>query len=367
MSSFMSKARKTNIDLRTFIREANRGTGLKYIAESDAKHILYIPYIKSVTVDENGTESEYNQIINVSARVHEWNGLDGRYRSCVCLDGVNIIDEDKNVINDGTCPICERMNDAWEIYKMRIEKEKDTCGLYGDDLTKHMNDIKGDFSLERKAKEPREYIYILVAKFNTNNNLPVINRTTGQPEYELKIMKLSTSRSENIMKAIENGEAEMPGAEIMIHYPKTDDARLLSRDSVTTLIYENHPKSIISKYKGIADTINKEASLFTFDGIEKTFPEWRGMSTSEAKKTMSELFRQYDEYKSEIEDNPDAVYLEYSKYEGGNKAPTLIDSVIPRDNVAMPNISNKERARLAGGRSAVNDINSVFSGDVAPL
>ena len=50
---------------------------------------------------------------------------------------------------------------------------------------------------------------------------------------------------------------------------------------------------------------------FEWDGLEKAFPEWAGMTTSEAQKVVDSMFEQWDIYKKDLLTNPQAKYLEY--------------------------------------------------------
>lgn len=384
-NSFVKAAGKHNADIKSFLREAASGNGLKYSAESGTKHTLFFPYKMVENIDTDGNKVPTKELINLSVGVHEWNGVDGKYRACICLQGVTLTDAENNVLNDGSCPICARIGNAWDIYRHRFEREQMTCGKVGEELTKHMEGAKSDLADERKAKDARDYIYILVAKFRMNQGQPVISKTTGLPEYDMKIMKLSTNRSEKIQKALENSGMEMAGAEIIIDYPDTTDVRHLSTDSVTTPVFSAQPNSILGKFPTLAESINSEAQAFTFEGIEKAFPEWKGMSTREAQITMDTLFKQYDQFLIEQQTNPNAQYMEYVRYEGGSTAPALTGPVAPVGAPAMPAPQQaapvNQAAPVAPGAPPVNtnpaapvvgeggpiDVNAAFSNGVATL
>ena len=353
---FIGAASKKNADIRQFLKEAAGGTSLKYSAEKAMKHFLYVPYTESVVADENGNETKVKEIISISAAVHEWNGSDGYYHSTVCINGVVRNDEadPTKVLNDGTCPFCERVRDAWEIFNIRKETEERTCGKTGAELEQYMKNITSKLSDERKAKAARDYIYILVAKFRQDKGGSlVLNQTTRMPDFELKVMKLSTSRAEKIVKTVETSGIELAGTEIVFDYPDTDDVRHLSTDCVTVPIMHGSNNSVIAKYPGLEDEILRQARLFTWDGLEKAFPEWRGMTTAEAQITMNKMFKQYDDWKKELETNPNARYMEYLTA-GATATPALgIGTAAPaatqEPNLQMPTVNPV-------------DVNDAFSG-----
>ena len=311
MKGFLGAAAKKNTDIRGFLRDAAGGNSLKYSSERATKHLLYIPFINE-TVNNDGVDTEVKSIVSISAAVHEWNGIDGKYRSTVCIKDVIRDDGNGNVLNDGTCPFCNRVNDAWEIHNIRKEREEATCGKTGAELEEHMKNFVSSIADERKAKAARDYIYILVAKFRQDKaGAIVINDQSKLPEYDLKVMKLSTNRSEKIQKAVENSGIEMAGAEILFDYPDTEDVRHLSTDCVTVPVVRGTANSIISKFPALEEKILEDAKKFDWEGIEKAFPEWKGMTTSEAETIVKGLFKKYDEYKLALETNPDAKYMEY--------------------------------------------------------
>lgn len=364
MKGFIGAAARKNSDIRDFLREAQGGNSLKYSAEKNTKHLLYIPY-SIENVNEEGVDKQVKSLISISAAVHEWTGTDGKYRSTVCLDGI-VREENGQLLNDGSCPFCARVSDAWDIYNIRKEREEASCNLTGAELEKYMKDITGKLSEERKAKAARDYIYILVAKFRQDKNGAIIvNEQTKLPEYDLKVMKLSTNRSEKIIKAVENSGVEMAGTEILFDYPNTDDVRHLSTDCVTVPVIKGTANSLLGKYAGLEEKILADAEKFEWDGIEKAFPEWKGMTTVEATTIVNGLFKKYDQYKKELEVNPDAKYMEYLT-SATTAAPSLNvgTPVVTAEAPVAPAIPSVENpAPVAGtvGAGTV-DVNDAFGG-----
>jgi hypothetical protein len=310
MGSFLKTASKQVGDVRNFLRDAAGSNGIKYGAEKGARHILYIPYTSQSVVDaETGAETVSKQLYAISGKVHEWTTADGKFRATVCLKDVIRSADDGTVINDGTCPFCDRIADAWEIYKYRKEKEDMDCQLTGDARKQHLEKANHSFADERKAKETRDYMYILVVKFRTNDAGAEVLGTDGLPEYDLKVMKLSSSRVEKIQQQIANSGADFAGSELIFEYPNVEDRRLLVSQSTTTPVFPNNMLTV--KYAALVNKINQDAAKFEWEGIEKAFTEWAGMTSLEAKTITDSQFEQWDSYKKELLTNPQAKYLEY--------------------------------------------------------
>lgn len=303
--SFLTSASKKAQDVRSFLREASSSNGIKYASEQNTKHFIFIPYVETQALgdDEGSVERELKAI---QGSVHEWTGVDDKYKASVCLDGVVRKDDSGNVINDGSCPMCDRIADGWEVFNYRMKIAED----------KHLNEEdmkKAKYAAldERKIKEPTYYLYMLIAQFRMKGSEPVINESTRLPEFDLKVMKMSVSRVTKLEKSIENSGMDFLGAEVIFDYPDTDDRRLLSSQCTTTALLPQMKNSVIGKYPAVVDEILKAVDKFEWEGIEKSFPEWKGMTTEEAKIIMDTQFRQYDEWKTAKLTNPNAQYLEY--------------------------------------------------------
>lgn len=310
MSSFLKSASKQVTDVRSFLRDSAGGNSIKYAAEKGAKHIIYIPYTTTTQVDSaTGAQVVKKDICALQGAVHEWSTQDGKFKATVCLKDVIRKDDDGNVINDGTCPFCDRIGDAWNIYRYRKEMEEASCQLTGENRKAHLEKTNRTFADERKAKEVRNYMYILVVKFRLNEAGHEVLGSDGLPEYELKVMKLSASRVEKIQQQIANSGSELPDSELIFEYPNVDDRRLLVSQSTTAPVFPNN--RLVAKYPGVVNKINEDVSKFEWDGIDKSFPEWAGMSSIEAKTTVDNMFEQWDAYQKELATNPTAKYLEY--------------------------------------------------------
>ena len=309
-SSFISTASKRVTDVRGFLREAAGGSLIKYVVEKGCKHLIYIPYQAVTEIDDSGNEVVTKQLFAISGAVHEWQSPDGKYKATVCIKDIIRKSEDGEYLNDGTCPFCDRVSDGWDIYRYRKEMEEANCKLSGEDRKKYLEKTLSSYSDERKAKDARTYMYVLVVKYRQSpDNNGVVIGSDGLPEYDLKVMKLSQSRVDKIQQQLANSGSELPGSEIIFEYPNTDDRRLQVSQSTMAPVFSNN--MISTKYPNLINKINEDVSKFEWEGIEKAFPEWNGMTSMEAKKITDSMFEQWDRYKAELKVNPGAKYMEY--------------------------------------------------------
>lgn len=377
-SSFLSTASKKVTDVRGFLRDAAGGNSIKYVAEKGCKHLLYIPYTSATETDENGNTTTVKQLIAISGAVHEWQSPDGKYKATVCMKDVIRKSEDgETLLNDGTCPFCERVSDGWDIYRYRKELEEANCKLTGEDRKKHLEKTTGTFADERKAKDARTYMYILVVKYRQAVDGNIVIGPDGLPEYDLKVMKLSQSRVDKIQQQIANAGAELPGSELMFEYPNTDDRRLQVSQSTTAPVFPNN--MMVVKFPALINKINADVQKFEWEGIEKSFPEWNGMTTIEAKKITDALFEQWDKYKADIQINPAARYMEYitstpvtTPQLGGNVTPAAavpgVPTAAPTIPTETPVVPNVAPAGVDAPQiPSIPDANAVFGGPAAGI
>ena len=309
MGSFLKTASKQVADVRNFLRDAAGGNSIKYVPEKGAKHIIYIPYTSEEVIDEAGASTVVKKPVAIQGAVHEWSTADGKFKATVCLKDVVRKADDGTVLNDGTCPFCDRITDAWDIYNYRKNLEEASCQLTGEQRKTHLDKTFSTFADERKAKDARNYMYMLIVKFRTKDDGSNILGADGLPEYDLKVMKLSASRVEKIQQQIMNSGSEFEGSELIFSYPTVDDRRLLVSQSTTTPVFPNNMVTV--KFPALINRINEDVAKFDWDGIEKSFPEWSGMTSAAAKETTDAQFEQWDKYKKELTTNPQAKYLEY--------------------------------------------------------
>lgn len=377
MASFLSSASRQVVDVRTFLRDSAGGNSLKYAAVSGEKHQIYIPFVTTEVLDENGNTVPQQSMVAISGNVHEWNDPSGKYKSTVCMkDVIRQSDDGSTLLNDGSCAFCERVSDAWDVYRYRMSMEEERCTLTGDERKKHLEKSKSAFADELKAKAAKPYMYILIVKFRTDNQGKPNLGDDGLPEYDLKVMKLSASRVERITQQLENAGTPLVGSEIIFGYPKTDDKRLVVGQSTTSPVFPNSKFTV--KYPALLNKINADVAKFKWDGIEKSFGEWSGMTSAEAKAAADALFESWDAYKLEVKTNPNAKYLEYVAATPNVNQPDVSGAVMP--NVPqipgavgaptmpqMPNMPNMSAPVMPNvPNMPTMDVNSAFGGTQMP-
>lgn len=369
-SSFLGAASKKVTDVRAFLRDAAGGNSIKYSIEKGAKHLIYIPFINAAETDESGQTVTVKQLVAISGALHEWQSPDGKYKATICQKDIIRKSEDgETLLNDGTCPFCDRVSDAWDIWRYRKEMEEANCKLSGEERKKHFEKVNATFADERKAKDARPCMYILIVKYRTGADNNLVIGSDGLPEYDLKVMKMSSSKVEKIQQQIANAGSELPGSELMFEYPNVDDRRLQSSQSTTAPVFPSN--MAITRYPNLLNKINEDVAKFDWEGIEKSFPEWSGMTTSEAKKITDGLFEQWDKYNSELTLNPGARYMEYIT----NTPVTTpqLGGVIP--GVPTPGVGANDASSVPGAPAGVAaptlppipDANSVFGASASGI
>ena len=339
MGSFLSVAIKPVADTRDFLRDAAGSSSLKYSAEKLAKHQIYFPSREVPVQKEDGTTVMEKQLIAIQAEVHDlYNGKN--YKPTVCLKGkVRMGEDGVTQLNDGSCPICDRITDGWDISNYRQSLEEARCTLEGEDRKKFLEKCSENFRDDRKAKEARYQLYILMVRFMTKDGQPLVDEA-GLPQFKLQIMKMSKNRVEKIQQQLVNSGCQFLDSEIIIEYPNEDDKRLLSSKSSTTPVFPDRRITVL--YPAVLAKINEEISKFEWEGIEKVFSEWGGMTVAEAKNITDSAFSKWDKYQQELLVNPNAKYLEYATATPAAQ-PAINGAAAP----VVPQIPNMQAAPVA--------------------
>lgn len=363
MASFIQAAQKKVTDIRSYLREQSNGNQVKYRAEIGKVHLIYIPFEEVPCTDDEGNTTMQRQIKCISGSVHEWSTPDGKYHSTICLKDTIRKDEATGaILNDGTCPFCDRVSDAWDIYNMRKAHEEEVCKLpAGPQREEHMKSAARVFGDERKAKPASEYVYLLVVQFRIDDEKKPI-MVDGLPSYDLRVMKLSAKRLTKIVDQISNSGEEMAGSELMFNYPKTNELRLAVGQSTINLVFPSKKLTTVYGEK-LMKKIDADVAKFSFDGLDKQgFPEWAGMTTESAKAVTDAQFEQWDKYQKELKVNPNAQYLEYitstpennPSLTGAPAVPSIAAPSVAAPNVAVPGVAMPGAAD--NGAPAVPDI-----------
>lgn len=310
-SSFLKAAQKSVKDIQEFLKESAGGNSVKYVVEIGKKHHIFFPAVVQEATDDNGAPIQISALNAITMNIHEWNTSDNKYKACACLKDMIRKDENGNILNDGSCPFCDREGDAWNIYNLRKADAEATCLMpQGKARDDYMKNVLSGYRNDMKAKKAKPYMYVVIALFKTDANDQVImDEKTKLPAYDIKVMKLSTNKVEKINKLVVNSGLRLEGTELLIEYPAGDDKMRSALDATYQIPFPG--QAIKDKFPGVVEKINAEATAFDWDGIEKTFAELNGMTTLEAKNTTDALFEQWDKYQIEAKTNPNAKYLEY--------------------------------------------------------
>lgn len=311
VNSFAKAARRPVTSVKAFLKDSAEST-IKYTAEANKKHLVYIPHKLQPVHHEDGTETEEDQIVAIWGKVHEMAPQAGKYEATMCLKDVLRTDsETGEVLNDGTCPYCERKDDAWAIRNWRVEQEEAACTKTGEDRESYMKATRSRFASERKVREVKEYLYLLLVKFKmqADDKTPVLGED-GLPEFELKVAKMSKGRIDKIQQTVENSGSVLEGSELIFSYPPETEMMRVVGQSTASPVFEK--RMLTNQFPKLLDKINAEVAKFTWDGIEKAFKEWEGSTVTQATKKCNEMFHAWDEYIEKLKTDPNAKYLEYA-------------------------------------------------------
>lgn len=389
MANFIGASKRIT-DIRDFLREASGGNSIKYNPVKGGKHQIYVPFQQVTYIDEDGNKQTKNAPIAISGEIHEWKGLDGKFNAVHCMKDFMRKGEDGSPLNDGSCPFCDRVSDAYDIYNYRMELEKSSCNLSGDALDKHMEKVAATCREEMKARKPRYYLYVLIALFKFDNAGKPVMDDDGDPQYDMKVMRLSGYRMEKMEQQLNNSGSQFVGSEIIFEYPSTDDPRLLVSQSTTAPVFPTN--MMTAKYPRLVEKINQDCSKFEWDGIEKSFGEWKAMSSFEAANIMTKMFEKWDEYRKNLEVDPNARYMEYvssvptsqpqlsglgapmipgmtgdmsagAATQGAN-GPGVVLPGMATQGVTLPGVTSANGVTPVGAeKPGVPDLNSVFGGN----
>lgn len=348
MNSFIKASQKRVSDVHAYLRDKANGNQIRYRVESGKTHLIYIPFQEANEVDENGNTVKVRHPKMIAGNVHEWTTPDGRYHSTICIKDVVRPGENGAVLNDGSCPFCERIGDSWDIVNLRYAKEEENCTLPegSDQLKEHLANSKRTFMNEMKCRKPTSYNYLLIVQFRTDGNKPIIDTSTGLPMYDLKVMKMTDKKLEQILSTVENSGDTLEGCELMFKYPVSDDLRVVGGRPSISVVFPNN--RLTAKYPALKQKIDADFNKFDFEGLDKQgFPEWAGMTTEQAKTVTDDLFSQWDLYKKELKTNPNAQYLEYITASSDNNpsltgapaVPTLAAPTVAAPTVAAPTVA----------------------------
>lgn len=319
------KTRKP-MSLSSFLKEASsQGSGIKYVAEKAKLHRMYIPRFQFNYQDEAGNPVSEVGPIAEAHYIHEWKSGD-KFYSAECTKDVY-----------GTCPFCDRVNDAWDIYNERYAKaeaELKAQGMDDGQIQWHMrgeqdkekrkqpNAYKGLYATfidELKMKAVKAYMYLLVALYEVDAaGNPVCEK--GVPKFQLKVWRLPEGRVETLQNIFASAGGHIEGNEITIQYKNIEDRAQLVGQSTVAAVFPDY--AWIKQFPGLQEKIEEEAAAFDMESIAKSFEELTKRELPACENLANAGFAKWDAYKAEKAVNPNAVYLEYSVTPAQN-APAL--------------------------------------------
>lgn len=319
------KTRKP-MSLASFLKEASsQGSGIKYVPEKGKLHRLYIPRIAFNYTDDNGQLVQEVGLCAEAHYIHEWKAGD-KFYSAECTKDTY-----------GTCPFCDRVNDAWDIYNERYAKAEAELKAQGLDDSqvqwqmrgeqdkekrKQPNAFKGlyaTFMDELKMKDVKPYMYLLVAQYEVDAaGNPVCEK--GLPKFQLKVWRLPEGRVQKLQETFASSGGHIEGNEITIQYKDLDDRAQLVGQSTVAAVFPDY--TWIKQFPGLQEKIEEEAAAFDMESISKSFEELTKREIQACKNMADAGFAKWDAYKAEKAVNPNAVYLEYASASTQN-APAL--------------------------------------------
>lgn len=330
---FVAASSRPVFSVKQFLRDSSDNS-IKYRPESGKKHFVYIPYI--TCKDENG--NDVKSIVAISKHVHEMTPAPGKYDASICLKGTEIKDENGNLINDGTCPFCDRVTDSWNIYNFELNRAVERAekqGMTGQALEDYKKSCKSNFGRNLKIKAGKSYIYLLIAQYKmTAGNQPEIG-PDGLPAFELKIMKLSEKSIQKIQQPFDNSGLQLEGSEAVFSYDVDDSPMRVAGSRTVSPIFQN---TFISRYPGLKDAIDAAVAKWDWEGIESAFREWTPISTEAAKKKCDEIFADWDAYQAD----PSKGYL-------GSDAVDKTSNPSLTGPTSTPNAPTNVNVQLGGG------------------
>lgn len=301
------------VNLSTFLKEAaSIGSGVKYSAVKGETHRFYIPAM--VTADEQG--APVSAPFAEMHMVHEWKEGD-KFHSVECVSDVL-----------GTCPCCDRVNDAWDVYNYRVDRATAELKAQGLDDAAIQYKIKGEQDAEKrrqpnaykglsasfmdefKMKAAKPYLYLLVAQFETDASGQTPVCVNGLPKYTLKVMRLTKGRVESLQELYKNAGGVVEGNEFTIKYGNQENRAELVGQSNMAPVFPDYCWT--RQYPGLKEKIDAEAAQFDLTSIGKSFEELKELELPAIKSLADAGFAKWDAYKAEKEVNQGAVYLEYA-------------------------------------------------------
>lgn len=321
-NKFLKSAARPVTSVKEFLRDS-ADNSIKYKPEAGKKHIVYIPFTEDL--DESGNKT--HNIIAIQRGVHEMTPAANKYDACICLEGIEDVDDEGNVINDGSCPFCDRVGASWDIYRYKMDvakKRLEAQGFMGEQLDAQLKTQSQANSSALIVKKAKPYIYMLIVQYKLGlQDRPEIG-PDGLPVFELKVMKLSDKGIAKIQETFDNSGLPFEGSEVVFKYGNEENAMRVAGSRNVSPVFQNR---LIDQYPRLKEAIDSAVAKWQWDGIEKAFREWTPCSTAKAKAKCDEMFRTWDAYCAD----PSVGFLE-----GGAGATVNNPALETKQNAPVP-------------------------------
>jgi len=298
-SNLLSLTSKKVTDVATFIKENASANKLRYATEAGTTHRIYFP----TRVDDEG-----NAVAHIMAvPLHAW-GSGSNFDSCICTKGIKV----EGTGFDGTCPVCDRLNDASDIVKyVKAEKEA-ACTLVGEARKKFIEELDTQMWRDRKVSPMKQKYYVALVLLKTDKDGKALIDGDGA-KFSIHIAAWTESTLQKFLDALklQDDEENIGGREFKVMYGDYADA--MTRVGQAKVAVVDEKKSLVREGTPLYNEIIAAITDFDFErSVELCRPEVKDQTPAEIRVSMNGLFREWDTYKAELAVNPNAKYLEYS-------------------------------------------------------
>lgn len=345
--SFMQYAGRPVANVQQYLEESAVSPLRDKPTSNENARYYFIPS-ETITRDESGNEVKALGIRAYSCKIHDLRPSSSSYSSHICMKlDEPIKDENGNILYSGECPFCKRAEDAKDIVEYRLDNDRllfTRQGFTGEALEKRLETNKAKYREELKISYGKSKLYVLVAKFITDKNgAPQMDKETGLPSYELKVLRLSKNQIDNIkkqfntLKMTTGSEEDLPDHDMVVIYGTSanNNARDIVGDATYSAVTRNNTWAYV--YPGLREKLIADGNNFDLSALSKAFPELSDITEEEANRKCNEALKLWDEYKARLAVDPNAVYAEYGTSVSNASYPNMNAQQIPQQVGALPN------------------------------
>jgi hypothetical protein len=334
MSNIISSGLKSVVTIKQFVEKKR---GLKFSGVKGEKHIAYYP-----------ERPDGKDALALLFNVHEVVGFDGKKKAFVCTkDMVNEVPqldaEGKPVLDDkgepvmvidskldGTCPICDRVEDSGEVYNHKLEAYKMRVREAKPDITEEelnaiigtKNGVRAHYAQQRVASRavPQVYTVILTAKATGDRENPIELREGGVPDIKIGVRSMlgrsrqegSLAYPEKLVKGLidaEDTKAESDssyepreilhfgGAEVTYDYPNVEEYMTMMKTA-----YDTHKVKLLGSgyFTNRAEVVAEAKRVldeFDMESMKEAFPELKDTNVKTMRAMLNQYFSGYDAWK----------------------------------------------------------------------